>query len=442
MTEVLAVVVSRYPALSHAFIRREVEALRRSGVRVVTASLRKPAPAELLTDADRRERDDTFYVLPARAGALLRNHGRALLGRPRRTLATLGLAWSQRGPGPRGALWALFHFAEAIQLSGELERLGVTHVHAHFANAGGSVALLASSFLGVGFSLTLHGLSDFGDPRGQRIADKIARARFVVCVSEHGREQARAIAPSAASRIHVVRCGLGPEAFREHGPNRQHEPNREHEPEGEQKPEGERDPAAPAGGGEAPLRLISVGRLAPEKAHTDLVAAVARLRTRGLEVGLRLIGEGPERARIEDAVRKAGLEDRVSLPGPLGGDALRDELARSDLFVLSSRMEGLPVTLMEALAVGTPVVAPSLAGIPELVRDGRDGFLFPTGDVAALAEVLERACADRSRLAALGRSGRERVRELHDVDRNAAGLRALIDASHAATPVAAAQGRE
>jgi glycosyltransferase involved in cell wall biosynthesis len=388
------------------FIRREIEALRRLGVVVETASLRTPSEAELLTEADRLERASTYYIQPVRPLALLREHLLIGLGSPLRYLQTLHKALLHRRAGARGLLWALFHFAEAIQLAAELGRRGVEHIHSHFANAGGTVGLLASEVLGVGWSVTLHGLSDFGDPEGQRLAEKIGEARFVACVSEHGRAQAlRFGGPAAAGHTHVVRCGLPANAFRD------------------------RARGDEAGEGTDPLRIICVGRLAPEKGHLGLLEALASARSDGLEARLTLVGEGPERPEIEARIAALGIGEHVDLPGALAGPALRDRLADSDLFVLSSFMEGLPVTLMEALAVGTPAVVPGLSGIPELVRQDEEGWLYTAGRFDSLADALLRAGKERGVLAAMGERGRERVRQLHDIDEQAATLRGLLAAA-------------
>jgi glycosyltransferase involved in cell wall biosynthesis len=267
------------------------------------------------------------------------------------------------------------------------------------------VGLLTSAQLGIGWSLTLHGLSDFGDPKGQRLREKFELARLVVCVSEHGRQQALEITGGKlAERIHVVRCGLDEEAF---------------------------EASAPSPSPDGPLKLVCVGRLAPEKGHSGLLDALAKARELGLDAGLRLIGEGPERAALEQRVRTLGLEAHVALPGARGGSELRKELLEADLFVLSSLMEGLPVTLMEALATGTPVIAPRLSGIPELVREEQDGWLFTTGCFDELARALIVAQEERSRLPSMGAEGRERVRALHDARRNGEQLKELLAATGA-----------
>ncbi|MBW2395786.1 MAG: glycosyltransferase family 4 protein [Deltaproteobacteria bacterium] len=401
----LCVLVSRYPAISHTFIRREIEALRALGVQVETASLRTPGEDELLVEIDRQEHQRTFYVQPVRPFAVMGAVLRAFVLQPARTMATARLAFRHRKQGIRGLVWAAFHLVEALYLSAELRRRGVRHIHSHFANAGGTVGLLASKQLGIGWSLTLHGLSDFGDPVGQRLREKFELARLVVCVSEHGRQQALEITGGKlADRIHVVRCGLGEDAF---------------------------EAAASSASQEGPLKLVCVGRLAPEKGHAGLLDALAEARALGLDAELRLIGEGPERAALEQRVRKLGLEAQVVLPGARGGSELRKEFAAADLFVLSSLMEGLPVTLMEALATGTPVIAPRLSGIPELVRDEQDGWLFATGRFDQLAQALIVAQEKRSRLPSMGAEGREQVRGLHDARRSGEQLKELLAATGA-----------
>jgi glycosyltransferase involved in cell wall biosynthesis len=396
----VAYLVSEYPAVSHTFIRREVEALRVRGLTVETFAIRAPPPRELHSDSDRRALRDTWSILPAHPGRILSAHLWAIKKAPRRYVSTLHWALRNRTPGMRNLLYSAFHFVEAVVLAMEMHRRGIRHIHSHFANSGGQIGLLASLYLKLGWSITLHGRSDFENPDLSGLREKIAIARFAVCVSDYGRAQAMRLAsPDHWNKIHVVRCGLD---LSEH-------PLLECE--------GDRS---------GRLRLLCVGRLAAEKGHLGLLEAFAAASEAGLDAELRIVGDGSERSRLEERIRALGVEDRCDLPGALGGAQLWSEYRRADVFVLASMMEGLPVTLIEAMASGLPVVAPRVAGIPELVNHQENGWLFTAGRWDELAQALLRAAAEPSRRGELARAGRRRVEEQHDSTKTVAPLYELL----------------
>ena len=383
----IAYLTSVYPAPSHTFIRREVVALRERGLDVRTFSVRRPREEDRLPKIGREEERRTWYVLPASAAALLRANVRALLRRPAAYLATLRLASSHRVPGARALLWASFHFMEAIVLAEELERRGIEHLHNHFANSSATVGLLACRYLGIDFSFTLHGISDTDYPAGPLLPEKIEHARFVACVSHFGRAQAmRLTSPEHWSKLHIVRCGVEMS---------------------------ELPPRRPRAG---PVRVVTVGRLSPEKGQIGLVEAFAGA-TEGTDAELWIVGGGPLRPPLERRIAELGLEGRCRLFGQLPNDEVLPLVAQSDLFVLPSLMEGLPVVLMEAMGSGIPVIAPWIAGIPELVEHGRSGLLFRAGDWQHLAEQLRALAGDAALRERFGRAGAERVRAEFDVRR-------------------------
>ncbi|MBB3348765.1 glycosyltransferase family 4 protein [Sphingomonas sp. BK069] len=377
----IAYVVSQYPASSHTFIRREVESLRRHEVDVRTYSIRRPGAAELVAPEDRASAETTRFVLPLGAGALLGAHLGALTRRPGAYLALLRLAWRHRAPGLRAALWALFHFAEAVVLARMFGEDRVSHVHNHFANAGATVGMMAARFAGLPWSLTLHGISETDYPAGLTLGAKLEQAEFAACVSWFGRAQAmRVTAPAHWHKFAVVRCGL--------------------------------DLAAPALA--APVartagarrRLVCVARLSAEKGHLGLLEAIAPL-----DVELTLVGDGPLRGQIDAAVARLGLGARVRFAGRLDEAATLAEIARHDMLVLPSFMEGLPIVLMEAMALGLPVIGSRVAGVPELIEDGAEGLLFRSGDWDDLRRQIARLRDDAAlgdRLAAAGRAKVER----------------------------------
>ena len=394
---------SQYPAPSHTFIRREVRALRERGVDVRTFSVRRPGAGERLAEVGRLEEERTFYLLPVSLPRLLRAHLRALAGRPRAYARTLLEALLHRVPGVRALVWALFHFGEAILLADELERQGVEHLHNHFANSSATVAHLAAHFLGIGFSFTVHGISDLDYPAGLLLPAKVRAARFVACATHFGRAQAmRATPPEEWSKMTVVRCGV------------------------------ELSQVAPRRRRGGPLRLLAIGRLAPEKGQLGLIEAFAQA-TEGTAAELRIIGGGPLEAALRRRIEALKIADRCALLGQLANDRVLAELADSDVLVLSSLMEGLPVVLMEAMAAEVPVIAPTVAGIPELVEHERTGLLFRPGDWSHLAEQLQRLAADPALCERLGRSGAERVRGEFDVRRAVEPLAQRFGASSRAS---------
>jgi colanic acid/amylovoran biosynthesis glycosyltransferase len=375
----VAYVVSQYPAASHTFIRREIEALRLGGVDIQTFSVRHPMASELHSPPDRVEFDNTYYLLPTKPKDLLAAHVVALAIRPISYVRVLLLALRHRVPGLRALIWAVFHFAEAIQLSRELERRKVRRIHNHFANSGATVGMLAAQFLQLPWSLTLHGISETDYPAGLLLGAKIEAASFVACASEFGRAQAMRVSlPEHWDKIMIVRCALNFADL----PKRPININKR-------------------------MRLICVARLSAEKGHLGLLNAFANVRARNLDAELVLVGDGPESMRIQEAIQTLNLQDVVHLTGVLAENETLEQIAHADILVLASFMEGLPVVLMEALALGVPVVATRVAGIPELVVHEKDGLLFSPANWDELAENLSRLLSDsalRNRLADAGRS--------------------------------------
>lgn len=382
---------SQYPATSHTFIRREVEALRARGIDIACFSIRRPIPAELTAESDKRAFEDTFYVLPPAFATLVGGHALEVFRHPARYLATLKLALRHRAPGMKSLIWALFHFLEAIHLARELRRRGITHLHNHFANAGANVGLLASCFLSLPWSLTLHGISETDYPAGLLLAEKIAHAKFVACVSWFGRAQAMRITPRDQwSKFLTVRCGV-----------RLAEVDAIHQP-----------PKAEGKG----KRIICVGRLSIEKAHPGLFEAFANLIRDLPDSRLVLVGDGPDRQMLEDHAKRLGISESIEFLGRKTEAETLIEIAKSDMLVVSSFMEGLPVVLMEAMALRVPVVASHVAGIPELLEDGRQGLLFRPADWTDLHRAMGHMLMDPVMRDGFVKAAREKIEAEFDID--------------------------
>jgi glycosyltransferase involved in cell wall biosynthesis len=394
----IAYLTGEYPAVSHTFILREVEAVRSAGLEVVTCSVRRPGPQHLRGAAEAREADGTFYILDAarRPQALIAAVGHAL-ARPARLAGAIALAWRTRPPGARALVWQIFYIAEAMILSRELTRRGVDHIHNHFAQASCSVAMLTSALSGLPFSFTLHGPADFFEPRTWHLGEKIARARLVACISHFCRSQGMIFAdPAHWPKMRIVHCGVDPARYGH--------------------------PDARTG-----KTLMFVGRLAAVKGVLVLLDALVKARTAHPDLRLVLVGDGPERPRIVARVAELGLQACVEFAGYRTQDEVANLLAGADAFVLPSFAEGVPVVLMEAMASGLPVIATRVAGVPELVTDGETGLLVPPGDTASLARaIVDLLDTPPHRRAAMGEAGRAKVVQDFDQSREGAWLADLF----------------
>jgi glycosyltransferase involved in cell wall biosynthesis len=400
----LAYLTGRYPKISHTFVMREVDALRSEGVDVETLSIHRTPEHELYSEADRRASETTTAVLP-HWNRLVKAQLWGALRHPRRYLAVLALAMRLRPAGARGATRQLAYFAIAVALWRHCKDRGVRHVHAQFADNASDVALLLAALGGSGWSwsIAVHGPVEFRDLSRNRLAEKVRRARFVICISDFGRSQVMSLVEETHwDKVHVVHCGVRPDDFR---------------------------PAASDQGASAhPLRVINVGRLVPLKGQAVLIDAVAELVARGLAVELEIIGDGPDRERLEQIAQAHGLNGAVRFIGPIGQDEIRDRYAWADVLCVPSFAEGLPVVLMEAMAMEKPVVATQIMGIPELVENGTNGLLVPPGRVDALAAALGQLAEGTSseQRLAMGRAGRAKVTAEFDVARSARQLREIF----------------
>jgi len=393
----LAYLTSQYPAASHTFIRREIAALRELGWTIDTFSVRPPGPDETRSDADRSEFDRTFYILKQPVLAFVGAHLAALLRRPGKYLKTFGLALGHRQPGARGLFLACAHFAESVLLAHELERREVQHLHNHFANSAATVGLLASKLLGIGWSFTMHGISETDYPAGLMLGRKIEQADFVACVSWFGRAQGmRLVSPSHWTKMHVVRCGIPLDKVPTH---------------------------TVSSAGKA---IVCVGRLSPEKGQAGLLEAFASVRAKHPEASLVLAGDGPDRCNLGAIAKDLGIGDAVTFVGRLTEEEAMAEIARSDALVLPSFMEGLPIVLMEAMAIGVPVVASRIAGIPELVEDGKTGLLFTPSDWEELGDCMDRLLSDNKLRAAITEQAKTRVLDEFDGRKSATKLAGIL----------------
>ena len=398
----LAYLCNLYPAVSHSFVRREIEAVERAGHEVYRFSVRPPR-SELKDPADRREAQRTQVILGQGVLQLLVAALLLLISRPARTLHAMAAAVRLSGPGLRAKVRHLAYWLEAAWLVRRLDRLGIEHLHAHFGTNPAAVATIVRAWGGPPFSFTVHGPDEFDAPIALSLRRKIEAASFVAAISSYGRSQLmRWSSPDHWRKIGVVRCGVDHDFL------------------------DARSKTVPAKSTE----FVCVARLSAQKGLPLLIAACDRLRAEGEDFSLTVIGDGEMRAELKAEIARRKLGKVVKLAGIRTAAEIREHLERCRAFVLPSFAEGLPVVIMEALAVGRPVIATTVAGIPELV-DGSCGWLIPAGSEDAVVEAMEAALrAPAKELSAKGSAGRQRVRKFHNAGENGRLLVEAIVRSH------------
>lgn len=398
----IAYLTGEYPKVSHTFIFREVQALRRQGLDVLACTVRRPPSKDVVGADQESEALGTFCIIEeARRNPLkaVGAHVSLLRRAPKRWFSTLMLAWRTSPPGAKALLWQFFYFVEAGILADFLQRKNVHHLHNHFANSSCTVSMLTSGLTGIPFSFTLHGPAIFFEPKWWRLDEKIARARFVVCISHFSRSQAMLFSDESCwDKLHIVHCGVPLEAYggvtrKTFGKN-----------------------------------VMFVGRLDAVKGVSLLLDAFAAVRSNHSDAKLTIIGDGPSRAALEAKAAGLGIADATSFLGYRSQGDVAMLLQEADILTLPSFAEGVPVVLMEAMASRIPVIASRVAGVPELVEDGVSGFVVSPGDTEALTARLDALLSDAALCARMGEAGRTKVEEEFDIKREADRIAKIISA--------------
>lgn len=394
----IAYFVNQYPKVSHSFIRREILALERQGLEVQRIALRG-WDAELHDPEDLAERGKTRYVLQAGIKGLLAPTLQALRAQPGRFFRALKLALRLGRRADRSWPYHLVYLAEACQVLQWLQASAAEHVHAHFGTNSAEVVMLAQALGGPGYSFTVHGPEEFDKAQALHLGHKASQAAFVVAVSSYGRSQLfRWVDPAHWPKVKVVHCGLERSFHEGQGSLVAHAP-----------------------------RLVCVGRLCEQKGQLLLIEAAHALASTGVDFELVLAGDGEMRGPVEALIARYGLQRQVRITGWIGSAQVRDEILAARALVLPSFAEGLPVVIMEAMALRRPVLSTYVAGIPELLRHGENGWLFPAGCVTALTQAM-RECLQQpvTVLQAMGEAAHARVLQRHDIDHEAAKLISLF----------------
>lgn len=399
--------------LAQTFVRQEIEGIEALGRPIHVFSVNDPAPGEADVPGAAEIVRSTTYLKSTPPSSILRALFALVRASPVALLRELLGVVTFGGPDLGAKLKRLFHLVEAVILWQACRERGIRHVHAQFAGPTATVAMLAAR-LGrrVGdpfsFSFIVHGHTDFMDEPGIGLPVKVSEAAFVLCISDFMRSQIlRQIPPADWPKVTTLRVGIDIDGFDNAGGPR---------------------PVS------ADRNVLTVGRLAPEKGHTILFEALAELRGRGLDVRLTVIGDGPMGDEMRALAAGIGVADLVDFVGQQPPSAVRDALAAADLFCMASFAEGIPVSIMEAIAARTPVVTTMIMGIPELIVDGVSGLAVPPGRADAMADAIERCLTDDELRSTLTANALAILRSNHDRRQNLDALEAQfarhVDGAH------------
>jgi colanic acid/amylovoran biosynthesis glycosyltransferase len=397
----IAYVVKRFPRLSETFIAAELIELERQGEDLTVFAVSNPG--ERVSHAFVGELRAPITYLPHRPlrqpVRVVRALARVLPSNTRGWLRAARYSlWPPRLKGARRLL-------QATVLRDELERARIDHVHAHFATAAARLANLAWRMGGPGYSVTTHAKDIYDEEvRVDHLRDKLAPARFVATVSDANRRYLAALL-DLDGKLHVVSNSVDLRRL------------------------------APARTGEGePGRVLSVSRLVEKKGLHDLVEACALLRSRSSPhipvVHLDVVGDGPLRDELERAVRHLGAG--VRFHGPLPQERVLELYQRASVYCLPSVItargdrDSLPTSVLEAMALGVPVVTTAVGGLPELVIHERTGLVVAQHDPVALAEAIARLLTDTDLAVELAAAARRHVEENYSLERSASQLRALF----------------
>lgn len=393
-----------FPGLTTTFIYREVLALRCIGFNIITFAIWKPDVNRLSGEA-KPLINSTFYVFPISWRKFFAAHLYFLFTHPYKYVSTFFFVLTRRGESLKNRCKSFCHFFEAIYLAVDVKREGIKHIHAHFSINSASVALIISRMLDIPFSFTAHNIF-FTEQL--ILKEKLREAKFIISISEYSRDFLLQLLPEdkkLKDKFHIVHCGVSPDDFSP-------------------------PPSRVTDG--RPL-IFSLSQLTERKGYPVLIEACHILDERGCNFECIIAGDGPQRTLLEELVAKYQVQDKVQLIGVVFQEQLADYLNRADMFVLSCVVardgdrDGVPVALMEAMAMEIPTVSTYVSGIPELIEHGQSGLLVKEKDAIALAEAIQLLLEDAELRIQLGKNGRQKIVQQFDIHKSAVQIGALFE---------------
>lgn len=376
----IAYFTNTYPRATDTFIRREVIGLRKRGFEVFTYSVRKTGSDHDVDQEVIDEKKNTQYLLPFNLIILFILGIKFFFSAPGNFVRTKFLALKTSRPGIKGHFLQVVYFLEAIALADKLQKDKIEHLHNHLGDNSGNVTLFAAKLANIPYSMSIHGPHIFFDGLYWALDKKTEYSKFISCIGHFCTSQMMLYSDKAHwSKFNIVRCGVDLNQFDYNEPNRKAK------------------------------KLVYVGRLSAEKGVPILFDSLANLKARGYEVKLTLLGDGEDRQYLENLARETNVSDRVSFGGFVDQETIAKTLRESDIFVLPSFAEGIPVALMEAMAIGIPVIATYVGGITELVVDQQTGQVVFPSDPIALADAIARYVDNPDLCKTISKNAREKV---------------------------------
>jgi colanic acid/amylovoran biosynthesis glycosyltransferase len=384
----LLYLIGQYPAINHSYLLAEIRHLRKLGFDIKVASIAPPdRPPEKLSPIEREEESSTYYVKSVSVAKIFLQNLLEFLRHPLRWLRGLFFSIGLSGSSPKNIAFHLAYFAEAVLVGQYMRKGGVPHVHANFS---ATVGLIIAKTFPVAMSFGVYGFGELHNPTETHLAERIQGAIFVRSISRHGRGQMMLACPrSQWSKLIYVPLGIDAAEFAP----MQH-------------------PAS------SPPKIVCVGRLAAEKGQSLLLEVVGALNQTNHPVQVTLVGDGPDRNFLERRAAELGISSLIEFAGWVNQDRLLAIYSQTDLFVLSSLAEGIPMVLMEAMAMQIPCVAPRITGIPELIEHGVDGMLYAVADVADLTDKIRTLLESPELMRRIGAQARLKVVREYDAARN------------------------
>jgi len=399
----IAYIVSRFPHLPETFILREMVAMETQGWEIELYPL--ILQHQSVVHAEAQAWLARAHHFPWLSPDILTANLRQLSAHPLRTIGLWFRVVMENCVSLKFLLRVVLLFPKAVRMAEQMQQEGVAHIHAHYASHPALVAWLIHKLTGISFSVTLHAHDIFVEKA--MLSTKLGAAAFIVAISDYNREYlAREVDISLKDKTHVVHCGINPATYtvRDHLPDKSE-----------------------------PLEIISVGSLQPYKGMRYLIEACSLLRERGLPIHCRIIGDGEERSLLQRLIAERELALYVELLGARTQAEVAQLLPSAHCYVQpsvvtpSGKMEGIPVSIMEAFASGLPVVATQLSGVPELVRPGVTGYLVPPSDPRSLADALVAVYENPKEAARLAKAGRRLVLQEFRIDKSAKQMTNLLE---------------
>ncbi len=387
----LAYLTSRYPAISHTFILREIFQLRKLGFDIFVASINRPdRESNDLTVQEQLEVLRTCYIKNSSIRQIFQSHIHTLFTHPLGYIKGLFYALRLGKWDIKKVVYGFFYFIEAVIIGYWMRQHRLTHIHVHFATEVATVGLLVKRIFSTTLSLTVHGPDEFYHVDRYFLPEKIQQADFICCISHFARSQLMALSPHTEwHKLEISPLGVDPSHFLPR-------PFRENP---------------------RPFEILCVGRLVPVKGQHILIKAIILLLQQGRQLRLCFVGDGPDRIFLEQSVQQYNLEKYIIFAGAVNQEHILSYYRKADTFVLASFAEGVPVVLMEAMMMEIPCISTHITGISELITQNK-GILVVPSSVTELAQAITHLMDDAKFRQELGQQGRLQVLEHYELNKN------------------------